>query len=97
VDLWATPQAVLWESYGWTRSIARYCRLVIEAEKKDAPVTLLSEVRQMEDRLGLSPMAMKRLGWEIAKDHDAEVTNLRAVAGERRRLKAVDPDAVERS
>ncbi|WP_165242113.1 hypothetical protein [Corynebacterium lizhenjunii] len=26
---------------------------------------LLSEVRQMEDRLGLSPMALKRLQWEI--------------------------------
>ncbi len=29
--------------------------------------TLLGEVRQMEDRLGLSPMAMRRLEWEVAE------------------------------
>ena len=27
---------------------------------------LLGEVRQMEDRLGLSPMALKRLMWEVS-------------------------------
>lgn len=66
LDLWRTPQAVAWESLGWTRTVARYTRLVLEAESGDAPVALLGEVRQLEDRLGLSPMAMKRLQWEIA-------------------------------
>lgn len=65
LDLWKAPQSVAWEELGWTRLVARYARLVIEAEKPDAFVGLLGEVRQLEDRLGLSPMAMKRLQWEI--------------------------------
>lgn len=52
--------------------VARYCRLCIMAEKADAPVSLLGEVRQLEDRLGLTPMAMMRLQWEIADDRAAD-------------------------
>jgi len=81
-SLWASPQAVAWERLGWSRVVARYTRLLLEAEKADAPVTLLGEVRQLEDRLGLSPMAMRRLQWEIeaeaqeAEGSPAEVTSL---------------------
>jgi hypothetical protein len=64
-SLWATPQAVAWEELGWIRTVARYATLLIAAERKNAPVKLLAEVRQLEDRLGLSPWAMKRLQWEI--------------------------------
>lgn len=65
LQLWRTPQADAWFDLGWTRVVARYARLVIECETGDATAALLAEVRQMEDRLGLSPMAMKRLQWEI--------------------------------
>ena len=64
-DLWSSPQAVVWEELGWTRVVARYCRLVLEAEAGDAPVALLAEVRQMEDRLGLTPLAMRKNYWVI--------------------------------
>lgn len=64
-ELWHSPQAVAWEDLGWTRVVARYTKLVLVAEKPDAPAALLAEVRQLEDRLGLSPMAMRRLQWEI--------------------------------
>jgi hypothetical protein len=67
LDLWRTPQAVAWRALGWTRVVARYTLLLLEAEKPDTVVALLSEVRQLEDRLGLTPMAMKRLQWEIAE------------------------------
>jgi hypothetical protein len=67
-ELWATPQAIAWETFGWTRVVARYAKLVVEAEQADAPLSLLSEVRQLEDRLGLTPMAMKRLQWEIVDE-----------------------------
>lgn len=67
-ELWATPQAVAWEQLGWTRAVARYCRQLVDAEEVDAPVTKLGEVRQMEDRLGLTPMAMLRLRWSIVED-----------------------------
>ena len=64
--LWATPQAVAWESMGWTRVVARYALLVLEAERPDAEPARLTEARQLEDRLGLTPMAMLRLRWQIA-------------------------------
>jgi hypothetical protein len=64
-ELWASPQATAWGDLGWTRVVARYTTLLLEAEKRDASAALLSEVRQLEDRLGLTPMAMRRLQWEI--------------------------------
>jgi hypothetical protein len=64
-ELWSSPQAVVWGELGWTRVVARYAKLVIEAEAGDAPVALLAEVRQMEDRLGLTPLAMRKNYWAI--------------------------------
>jgi len=64
-ELWSSPQAVVWDELGWTRVVARYAKLVIEAEAGDAPVALLAEVRQMEDRLGLTPLAMRKNYWSI--------------------------------
>jgi hypothetical protein len=71
-ELWATPQAVAWEDLGWTRVVARYCRWVVacEDDHADPPVALLAELRQLEDRLGLSPMAMARLRWSIEQPPD---------------------------
>lgn len=84
-QLWATPQAVAWEELAWSRVVARYVRVAIAAEElqKDA----LAEARQLEDRLGLSPKAMRILLWEIVTD---EVAEQRAVSpGVRGRLRAV--------
>jgi hypothetical protein len=85
-ELWATPQAVAWERLGWTRVVARYCRVAIVAEglNKDA----LAEARQLEDRLGLTPKAMRLLMWTVASD---EVTAKRQgmSTGARGRIKAV--------
>jgi hypothetical protein len=70
-DLWRTPQAVAWFELGWSRVVARYVRLLIQSENPDvdspayAGVALLGEVRQLEDRLGLTPLAMRRLQWEM--------------------------------
>lgn len=101
-DLWATPQAAAWERMGTAtvRVVARYVRLLslVEGPADDedrAPRTsatlLLGEVRQLEDRLGLTPMAMLRLRWEIVADDLAEKRE--GSAPTRRRLKAVDPHA----
>ncbi len=96
-QLWATPQAVAWEQLGWHRVVARYTRRLVEAELPGSPASLNGEVRQLEDRLGLSPMAMKRLQWKVVAD---EVTPRRqakaqtATGGKgakKRRLMAVDP------
>jgi len=89
-DLWASPQAVAWEKLGWTRLVARFCRLLVAAEKVDAPVALLAEVRQLEDRLGLSPMSMRRLLWQISTDEVAEKRSEKGSEGVRGRLRAVE-------
>lgn len=72
-ELWHSPQAVVWAELGWTRVVARYARLAVTAEKPSSPATLLTEARQLEDRLGLTPMSMKRLQWEIEETAVADV------------------------
>ncbi|QPK78277.1 hypothetical protein G7Y31_06720 [Corynebacterium lizhenjunii] len=69
VALWRLPQAVMWEQLKFETQVGMYLLarntaqdLLLAGEPNGA---LLSEVRQMEDRLGLSPMALKRLQWEI--------------------------------
>lgn len=90
-ELWHTPQAAAWERLEWTRTVARYVRYLVAAEAGDTRIA--PEVRQLEDRLGLNPMAMLRLRWQIG-DGDAEVHELRPAAseGQARRLRAVDPE-----
>jgi hypothetical protein len=70
--LWRTPQATAWARMQLARTVARYVRALVKAERPSAAAFLLSEVRQLEDRLGLTPMAMLRLRWEIAPDQLAE-------------------------
>lgn len=94
-DLWATPQAVEWERLGWTRDVAQYVRHKVLAELGDLDAA--REARQWSDRLGLSPMAMLRLRWQVVPDEVGERRRERAqdrsVSG-RRRLKVVDAGAV---
>lgn len=72
-ELWRRPQAVMWERNHDEYLVARYLvlRNTIQDELDNSVVnaTAMAELRQIEDRLGLSPMAMKRLQWEIG---DAE-------------------------
>ena len=94
-ELWSTPQAVAWEQLGWTRVVARYCRMTLLAEQPESPVALAAEVRQLEDRLGLSPMAMRRLMWKVDdRDELAEKRDAPTTTARRRRVKAVDPSAL---
>jgi hypothetical protein len=86
-DLWATPQAVAWERHGWTRVVARYCRIAILAEGMDKDS--LSEARQLEDRLGLTPKSMRMLMWQVASDEVAEKRAEAPAPTARGRIKAV--------
>ena len=92
-ELWGTPQAVAWERLGWTRTVGRYARLLVKSEKPGASTFSCGEVRQMEDRLGLTPMAMLRLRWEIVEDEVAEARKEVQVP----RLRAVDPQEMAKS
>lgn len=67
-ELWHTPQAVAWERLGYTRVVARYCRFVVEAEQNPSNANAAAEARQLEDRLGLTPKAMRLLLWTVVGD-----------------------------
>jgi hypothetical protein len=70
--------------------VARYVRVLAESESS-LSVGLLGEVRQLEDRLGLTPMAMLRMRWEIAPDEVAEKrAESSTVPAVRKRLKVAD-------
>lgn len=83
VDLWRTPQSVMWEQQGGEILVARYLKLrnLIQNPDslEDVNAAAWGELRQLEDRLGLSPMAMRRLMWEVDEPSEtklAEVTNI---------------------
>jgi hypothetical protein len=90
-ELWHTPQATAWDRLGWTRVVARYAQLLNELECGDIerPAPILGEVRQLEDRLGLTPKAMRLLLWEIVEDQVAEKRATSTAKSARRRIKAV--------
>lgn len=73
-ELWATPMATAWESFGWFRVVARYARLLLIAEEPPFHPPFLAELRQLEDRLGMTPVSQARLRWEIVDDFPASVT-----------------------
>ncbi|MCO1575490.1 hypothetical protein M8C13_06930 [Crossiella sp. SN42] len=68
--LWRTPQAVAWERLDWLVEPALYVRLVAAAEAKH--LKSAAEARQWSDRLGLSPLALLRLRWEITEDEPGD-------------------------
>jgi hypothetical protein len=89
-ELWATPVALLWEQNDWTRVVARYAVMLGKAESPSATGPVLTETRQLEDRLGLTPLAMLHLRWEIVPADESTVqapppvapTRLRVIAEE---------------
>jgi hypothetical protein len=92
-ELWALPQAVAWERQRWVREVAQYVRWKAKAEQGDLDAA--KEARQLGDRLGLSPLALLRLRWEVAEDEVSERREeRRPAATPRRRLKVVDPDGL---
>jgi hypothetical protein len=70
-ELWRLPQAVAWERFDFTREVAQYVRWKARAELL-LEVEATRESRLLADRLGLTPLAMLRLRWEVAVDELAE-------------------------
>lgn len=79
-ELWATPQAEMWEKLAWTREVAQYVRWKVRGEMGDLDAA--KEARAWSDRLGLNPLAMLRLRFEIERTDEA------AARGARRREEA---------
>lgn len=93
--LWRTPMAAQWVRLSIEPVIARYVRLALMAESFEGATSVAlsnikSEARQLETMLGLNPVALLRLGWEIVEDEVEE--QRQAAAPRRRNLKAVDPE-----
>lgn len=88
-ELWATPQAIVWEKLGWTRTVARFCRVMVLAEALNPLPQYLSEARQLEDKLGLTPKAMRLLLWEIVEEVPAPVVPIAAGSRARDRMRSV--------
>lgn len=86
-QLWTTPQAVAWERLGCARTVARYCRVMVACEQPGAPSSLHGQATALEDRLGLTPKAMRLLLWQIASDEVAE--KRQESKGVRGRIRAV--------
>ena len=98
-SLWGMPQAVMWERMCSHRTVARYAFLLslVEDPARDVQASMLGEVRQLEQQLGVTPKAMRDLRWEIVADEVGERREERQVVAPsrpRRRLKLA-PDAVE--
>jgi hypothetical protein len=68
-ELWATPQAEMWERLAWTREVAQYVRWKVKGEMGDLEAA--KEARMWSDRLGLNPLAMLRLRFEIERTDEA--------------------------
>lgn len=69
-SLWRLPQAWAWHHLQYTRTVARYCRLVLRAEDAGGDgsgVVFQGEVRRLETELGLTPRAMHMLNWRIVE------------------------------
>lgn len=79
-ELWATPQAQMWEQLAWTREVAQYVRWKVRGEMGDLDAA--KEARAWSDRLGLNPLAMLRLRFEIERTDEA------AARGHERRQRA---------
>lgn len=87
-ELWALPQATEWARLKYGRIVARYCRLALESENERTK-DVLSHILALEDRLGLTPKAMRALLWTIAVDEVAGKREERETTSARGRLKAV--------
>lgn len=69
-ELWTTPQAEIWERLAWSREVAQYVRWKVLAEMGN--IEAAKEARMWSDRLGLNPLAMLRLRWQIEQTEAAE-------------------------
>ena len=62
----------MWASMSIERVIARYVMVTCLAEETQQ-AGLLTEVRQLEDRLGLTPLSLQKLQWKIEHQEEQPV------------------------
>lgn len=62
--IWRSPMASMWIEVD-VAGLERLGVMVDEANRGQGTAALLGEIRQLEDRYGLSPMGRRRLQWEM--------------------------------
>lgn len=62
--VWSSPMASVYLEAD-VPALTRLASLIDQAAKGDVGANVLAEIRQLEDRFGLSPLARRRLQWEI--------------------------------
>jgi hypothetical protein len=70
-EMWATPQALIWERDGLRHYVAMFVRLLAEAEVEKASAENRKTVRMMYADLYLTSDAMARARIRIAEDETA--------------------------
>jgi len=80
--LWSSAAATQWLEVDDVLVAARYVRLSLKVEAGN--VLLAPELRQLEDRLGLSPLARLKNRWKVtadagAQEAEGDVVRLRVV------------------
>lgn len=90
--VWRSPMA---HAYIEADALAlqRLAQMIDLAARGEANAALLTEIRQLEDRMGLSPMARRRLEWEIGPPADVKPLP----SPRPREVRAVDPRDVLRT
>jgi hypothetical protein len=71
-ELWAKPQAVMWERDGQQIEVALYVRRLVQVERPDSPTAAGTLLRQQAEALGLTTPGLHRNRWRIIRDQVAE-------------------------
>jgi len=92
-QMWAKPQAFVWERNGQHLEVALMVRNLTMAELPGCPVNLGTLVRQQMDSLGLTTPGLRANRWKITRDEVADRRSAKPAAPARQasrdRLKAL--------
>lgn len=83
---WKTPQAAAWAP-GHEVALAR--RAALEDDVESSRLPLVREMRELDDRFGLTPKGMAALRWQVVADKEPVEQKPATI----RRLQAVDSAA----
>ena len=71
---WRSPMATVYQEAD-VPTLVRLARFIDLEARGQADGIVRTEIRQLEDRFGLSPLARRRLQWEIAQATERKATN----------------------
>lgn len=86
-NLWAKPQAVMWDRLGLAYEVAAYVRAYIESTGPDSNSGLKTAALRMAAEIGLSLPGMHSLRWKFSAD---EVSERRETAVKSEKVSARD-------